>query len=164
MTTTDEPVLPGPDERTFHSHLDGMPYQLGADRGRWRLVSIAWPYAIFAVTAAERPNSPTEFFLRLGLDGYPQQAPTVTPWDPVSGAVLAPDRRPQGEIAAHVFRHDWNGGQALYAPYDRTALSGHPDWPTAHPADIWTCSRDITFVLTRVWRLLNNDDYLGAAR
>jgi hypothetical protein len=164
MTTIEEPVLLDPDERTFRAHLDGMPYQVGVDRRRWRLVSLDWPYAVIAVTAAERPNSPTEYFLRFGLDGYPEQAPTVAPWQPLPGTVLAADRRPQGEIVAHVFRHDWNGGQALYAPYDRTALSGHPDWPAAHPADAWKNSCDITFVLTRVWQLLNTDDYRGSAR
>jgi hypothetical protein len=163
MSNTDESLLLSPDERTFRDHLDRVPYQVGVDRGRWRLVSLDWPYAVIAVAAAERSDSPAEFFLRFDLTGYPQQAPIITPWDPVTGAALPADRRPRGEIVAHVFRAGWHGGQGLYAPYDRST-AGHADWSAKHPADAWNGSCDVSFVLTRVWRLLNDDDYVGAAR
>jgi hypothetical protein len=163
MTTIGEPVLLTPDERTFRSHLDGVPYKVGEDRGRWRLVGVEWPYAVIAVTAAERQDSPKEFFLRFDLEGYPLQAPKAAPWDPLADTVLPADRRPRGEIVGHVFQYGWHNGLGLYAPYDRST-SDHADWPAKHPNDTWASSCDISFVLIRVWQLLNNDDYLGAAR
>ncbi len=162
MSAVDAIAVMTPDERTFRAHLDRASFQAGVDRGRWRVAGIAWPHAIIAVAAAPRPDSPPEFHLRLELTGYPQQAPIVTPWDPATGAVLAADKRPRGEIVSFVFRSDWNGGTALYAPYDRIGL-GHGNWAAEHPGHAWNSSRDVTFVLCHVHRLLNSEDYLGAA-
>lgn len=161
MTAVDAVATMEPDERTFRAHLDGLSFQAGVDRGRWRVVGIDWPHATIAVAAAPRPNSPQEFHLRFELTNYPQQAPTATPWDPATGEPLAPDKRPRGEIVSSVFRTDWESGRALYAPYDRIGLSGHSAWPAQHQGDTWTASCDITFYLKRVHRLLNSDDYRG---
>lgn len=163
MTTDQEIVVAGPDERLFRAHLGMVGFRSGADRGRWRLVSLSWPHAVIAVTAAKRPDSPDEYFLRFELTGYPQQPPMGAPWDPVANAALPDARWPRGEIVGSVFRTDWQNGQGLYAPYDRSALPGHPDWPTVHRADAWTHDRDISFVLKRVHRLLTDDDYRGGA-
>lgn len=162
MTIADATRVVTPDERTFRAHLDRVAFQAGVDRGRWRVVSIAWPHALIAVSAAPRLDSPDEFFLRFDLTGYPQQAPTATPWDPATDAKLPAERRPRGEIVGFVFRADWK--EALYAPYDRIALQDHANWSAEHRGDTWTGSCDITFVLKRVHRLLDADDYLGAAR
>lgn len=163
MTTIVDATAVGPDERAFRAHVASAAFQAGVDRGHWRVVSINWPQALMAVTAAARPGSPDEFFLRLDLSGYPQQAPTATPWNPVADDVLPAGRRPRGEIVGLVFRSDWKEGRALYAPYDRVALQAHRNWLARYPGDAWTAGRDITFFLKQVHRLLNCDDYLGAA-
>jgi hypothetical protein len=162
VSTLDATRLVTPDERTFRAHLDRASFQAGVDRGRWRVLSIDWPHATVTVSAAPRPDSPDEFYLRLELTGYPQQAPMVTPWDPITGDILAADKRPRGEIVSFVFRSDWENGRALYTPYDRIGL-GHGNWAAEHPGHAWNGSRDITFVLGHVHRLLNSDDYLGAS-
>ena len=41
------------DEQVFRAHLEAGPFQSGVDRGRWRLLSLQWPYALIAVQAAE---------------------------------------------------------------------------------------------------------------
>lgn len=150
-----------PDERELRAALKAVRFQSGVDGGRWRLVDLDWPVGIFAVSAAVRSNSPSEFGLRIDLSGYPQQAPTTTPWDLEFDAQLSPERRPKGERVGWVFRTDWNGGQALYAPWDRVALSGHPAWPSQHPEDVWLPERGIAFLLGRIHELLNADDYTG---
>lgn len=150
-----------PDERALRAALETAGYQSGVDGCRWRLVSLEWPVGIFAVSAAERMGSPSEYGLRVDLSEYPQQAPTATPWDLNLNAVLAPERRPNGSRVGHVFRTDWEDGEALYAPWDRKGLSSHSEWAQDHPADAWHPERDIAFFLGRVHELLNTDDYAG---
>lgn len=159
-----QPVEGGtPDYRAAVAALDSADFREGIARRRWRVVSFEWPHLVVSVTAARRPGSVTEVALRIDLTGYPQQAPTSTPWDLDRNAQLAPERRPRGEFVSHVFRADWENGRALYAPYDRVALPGHPSWSTQHPADVWTRQRTVAFLLDRVHRLLNDDDYEGCA-
>ena len=151
-----------PDERTLRDHLGQPTFVEGVVRGRWRVVgNVEWPHVLVAVSAAQRDNGPDEFFLRLNLDGYPASAPTATPWDPEKGDKLAPERRPKGEVVGHVFRTDWEKGNALYAPFDRVALKRHPDWARKYPGQAWNPSKDLAWVLRQVSRLLNDELYLG---
>ena len=150
-----------PDERALRAALESTAFRSGVDGERWRLVSLCWPAGIFAVSAATRPGAPSEYGLRIDLSGYPQQAPTATPWDLGLDSRLAVDARPKGCRVGHVFRADWEEGKALYAPWDRVALAGHPDWPRQHPEDAWHPGRDIAFLLGRIHELLNADDYAG---
>jgi hypothetical protein len=152
-----------PDQRAFAAHRRSARFLAGVDAGRWRVVKSEWPIVLVAVAAAPRPGSPAEYFLRLTADGYPTAGITAAPWDPEADTLLAAEDRPTGEIAGHVFRSDWNGGTALYAPWDRVALPGHTDWPTTHPTQVWTPARDLTFFLECVWEVLNSDDYKGKA-
>ena len=151
-----------PDELAARAALQSARYQSGVDSKRWRLVSLEWPVGVFAVSAAPRDNSPPEYVLRIDLTGYPQQAPTAEPWNLERGERLAPGERPKGERAAEIFRCDWEQGSALYAPWDRIALAGHPNWVTQHKAYVWHPGRDVAFFLHCVHDLLNDDDYLGA--
>lgn len=152
---------PMADELAFIDDLAGARFQDGVDRGKWRLVSSMWPFAVIAVSSAPRENSPDEFFLRFQLEGYPAGA-TAAPWNPEGDQVLQPDKRPKGERAAWAFRIDWNEGTALYVPWDRVAVEGHPDWPVKHRLELWDPAEGITSYLRRVHELLNADDYEGA--
>lgn len=151
-----------PDERVLRRHLCSARFQEGVDRGRWRIVGdIAWPVIMIAVSAAARDNAPNEFVLRFDLAGYPVSAPTATPWNLTNGGVLEPDWRPKGERVGHVFRTDWEGGRALYAPFDRVALNGHSSWKTQHPRQVWDPSKNLAWLLKILHEMLNNDDYTG---
>jgi hypothetical protein len=155
--------LLAPDERTFRVHVDGGRFRAGVAAGQWRLLEIDWPSSLIAVSAAERPDSPNEFVLKLELNGYAHTAPTGSVWDADTQTWLAADRRPKGERAAMLFRTDgWAGGAtAMYAPWDRVGLQAHPEWAQKHPLEAWNPTRDISFVLSNVHEVLNADDYLG---
>jgi hypothetical protein len=152
-----------PDECALREHLRAGGFQAGIADGRWRLVDISWPVVMIAVSAAERPNSPTAFALRLDMAGYPHTAPTGGLWDVGADVSLPPERRPKGEWVGQLFRADgWAGGStAMYAPWDRAGLKAHPDWARAYPLEAWHPARDVAFILTHVHEALNNNDYLG---
>ncbi|MCY4107698.1 MAG: hypothetical protein OXG11_01560 [Chloroflexi bacterium] len=150
-----------PDKLAVRAALDSGAFQSGVDNGRWRLVEFEWPFVVFAISAATRPNSPKEFGLRIDLSGYPRQAPTAEPWSIDRSGRLIASERPKGERANEVFRCDWEQGRALYAPWDRIGLESHSEWASQHPAYAWHPGRDLTFFLRCVHDILNDYDYLG---
>jgi hypothetical protein len=152
-----------PDERAVHEHLRGGRFQSGVAAGHWRLISVNWPMVTVAVPAAERANSPGEFVLRFELSGYPHTAPTGGLWDLSTDTSLLADRRPKGERAAPLFRTDgWAGGAtAMYAPWDRMGIQAHSEWAQKYPHDAWNPTRDLSFILSKIYEVLNADDYLG---
>jgi hypothetical protein len=163
MTNTSQVgAPPTPDERTFRQHLEGGAYLRGAARGRWRLLRLAWPHAVIAISAAAREGSPSEYGFRFELTNYPQAAPTAQPWDLEHDRPLDPTRWPTGRSrVAGAFAPHWNP-QALYIPCDRLAIQGHEPWVTQHPSMIWRPTGDITQYLLVAHELLNSGDYTGA--
>jgi hypothetical protein len=152
----------GLDESVFLDHIERGPFQSGVARHRWRLIMIDWPYVIIAVSAADRPNAPSEYVLQFNLQNYPQSAPTARPWDMERNAPLADGKRPHGiSRVSKAFRTDWKNGIALYLPCDREAIEGHDAWRTQHPAMIWDPNEGITLYLRIVHELLNSSDYTG---
>jgi hypothetical protein len=151
-----------PDERTFRQHLEAGAFLRGAARGRWRLIKVAWPHAVIAVSAATREGSPSEYGFRFELTNYPQVAPTAQPWDLEHDRLLEPTRWPTGRSRlAGAFNPGWNP-QAIYIPCDRLAIQGHDGWRTKHPSMIWRPTGDITQYLVVLYELLNSGDYTGA--
>lgn len=149
-----------PDERSFRRHVATGPFQTGVDRGDWRLISIAWPHAVIAVTAPSRAGAPGEVALRFELSGYPQELPTAQPWDAAADAPLQDAMWPIGDRVSQVFNLGWNRN-ALYIPCDRLALAGHEGWLTQHPAHAWNPTRDITHYLRIVRDVLREPGYAG---
>lgn len=154
-------VVIGPDQRALEDHLRAARFQAGVEGDRWRLISLTWPIAMIAVSAAERPEGPKEFVLKFELSGYPAVGPTACPWDLDGDVILPAAKRPKGARVGHIFRTDWENGEALYGPWDRRAADGHQDWPAKYPRYIWNARRDLTFYLTNVHDALNCDDYTG---
>jgi hypothetical protein len=151
-----------PDERVFRAHLDAGPFQSGVDRGRWRLLSVAWPHAVIAISAAERPGGPVEYALRFECTNYPQSPPTAQLWDVACDAPLKPALWPGGRTRVPLaFNPGWKGGQCLYLPCDRLSIEGHDGWRSQHPAMIWSPAGDITQYLRIVYELLTSSDYTG---
>ena len=104
-----------PSQLLLERDLAAPEFRCGQFEGRWRLVLKAWPHVVIAVSAALRPNSPTEFGLRFECSGYPQQAVTAQPWSLAIDAPLAAHLWPRGKsILPSVFRPDWQGGTCLY--------------------------------------------------
>jgi len=152
-------------ETVLRAHLDGGPFQSGVDRGRWRLVGLAWPNVVVAVSAAERAGAPSEYAFRFECTGYPQVAPTAQPWSEATNAALPFECWPGGRLRVPAaFNPGWKSGQALYLPCDRLAIEGHDPWRTQHPSMIWSPQRDITQYLQVIHELLNSSDYSGLRR
>lgn len=155
-------VAMGPDERVFRAHIAAGPFQSGVDRGRWRLLEIAWPHALIAVSAAPRAGGPEAYELRFECSNYPQSPPTAAPWDVERRAPLEHRRWPGGRSRVPLaFNPSWKGGQCLYLPCDRLSIEGHDPWRVQHPSMIWSPDRDITQYLRVVHELLTSRDYTG---
>ncbi|HEX7060290.1 MAG TPA: hypothetical protein VF176_10615 [Solirubrobacterales bacterium] len=149
-----------PDELAFCEHISGPHFQAGVDGGRWRVLTIDWPTAKIAISAEARPNSPEEFFFRFELAGYPSIA-TACPIDIETGQTLSAEMRPKGDLVGWAFRPDWQEGQALYVPWDRLSIVGHPEWLTKHAGKLWSEEEGIVSYLRHTHELLNSEDYLG---
>lgn len=151
-----------PDQLTFEADLEGGAFLSGVDRGRWRLVSVDWPNAVIAVSAAQRDEAPVEYYFRFNLLNYRADPPTAQPWDVERNQDLSFDRWPSGGPRLKAaFNPGWQGGAAIYIPCDRLAIAGHDQWPRLYPHMIWSPLRDITQYLQIVHELLNSTDYTG---
>ena len=154
-------VIP-PDRMLLESDLAAPSFRCGEIEGKWRHVATAWPHALFAVQAAERPNAPAEYGFRFECTGYRQTPPTAQPWDLQANTPLPPPRWPAGRAwVPAVFRTDWHGGQCLYLPCDRIAIEGHQNWPQQYPNRLWQPLRGIICYLEQIHDLLNQSDYSG---
>lgn len=151
-----------PDQRAFEADVAKPAFRLGEADGRWRLVEIAWPFALIAITAKDQQ----EYILRFNCSGYPQTPPTGGPWDSSHNAVLAFDLWPQGRggRVSAVFRTDWKDGTALYLPCDRESFAGHENWRHEMPSKIWRPKDGIIQYLELVYDLLNCGDYTPPLR
>jgi len=147
-----------PDERAFQGDLAKAAFRLGQAESRWRLLTVAWPFALISVTAKDG----REYVLRFNCAGYPQTPPTAGPWDVSHNAILAFDRWPrsQGGRLGAVFRPDWKNGSALYLPCDRETIVGHEHWHTEMPSKIWSPAEGIVQYLEFVYELLHCRDYI----
>lgn len=147
-----------PEEAVFHAHLAAGRYRSGAAAGRWQLVSVAWPYAIFVVRARDG----VEYGLRFELQNYPRTPPTARPWDVDLGGPLAANKWPTGQNRISLaFNPSWKNGVCLYVPCDRIAIEGHANWYQQHPSLIWNPTVGIGHYLRVVHDLLNSGDYGG---
>lgn len=147
-----------PDRAQLERDLATASFLEGAARGRWRLVTISWPHALFGVTAKDG----REFVVRLDCSGYPAQPPTGGLWDLARGAVLGPQAWPRGDdVFRSVFRQDWYMGAALYFPLDRVSRQGHAEWGSTHPHLAWNAEKGIVQHLAEMHRHLNSRGYHG---
>jgi hypothetical protein len=151
-------VAAAPDEAVFRVHLTAGGFLLGQSSGRWRLVKMAWPHAVFGVRAKDG----VEFGFRFDCQGYPKRPPTARPWDIEKDAPLAHDRWPKGQSRIPLaFNPNFKNGSCLYLPCDRQSIEGHANWQHEHPSLIWDPSVGIVHYLRIVHDLLNSGDYIG---
>ncbi len=155
-------VVAAPDLLLLQRHLISPEFRLGQVEGRWRHVATSWPYVTIAVSAAMRPNAPTEYGFRFLCSGYPQLAVTCQPWDLETNSALAFSHWPTGRaIVPSVFRVEWKGGVCLYIPCDRLSIEGHVNWSQEHRSRLWDPTRGIVCYLEQLYELLNQNDYTG---
>ncbi len=58
-----------PDRLLLEADLAAPEFRCGQIEGKWKLMGIAWPHALFAVFAAQRPNAPAEYGFRFECSG-----------------------------------------------------------------------------------------------
>lgn len=152
-------------EQVFRAHLNEGPFQSGVDRGRWRLISINWPLAVIAVSAAARTNAPSEYYFRFELTDYPATPPTARPWHETNEIPLEFSRWPCGQTdqdrISRAFNPNWKSGISLYLPCDRCALEGHDPWRAQHAEMLWNPQGNITHYLKIIYDLLHSEHYTG---
>jgi len=142
--------------------LAAAEFRRGALELRWRMISLTWPHVQIAVSAAERPNAPSEFVFRFDCSGYPEKAPTARLWSDGTHEPLAPKQWPTGRsIVPSVFRLDWKDGTCLYLPCDRLSIVGHENWIHEYPHRLWVPDRGIVCYLEQLHELLSSSDYSG---
>ena len=152
----EQPV--SPEEAVLRAHIAGGRYLSGAAAGRWRLISVSWPYAIFAVRAADG----IEYGLRFECTNYPRTPATARPWDIELDAPLAVDKWPNGRQRIPLaFNPGWKNGSCLYLPCDRVSIEGHTNWNNEHPSLLWNPDLGVVHYLRIVHDLLNSGDYGG---
>ncbi len=146
-----------PDERAFRADVSKPAFRLGEVEGRWRLVSVTWPFTLIGVFAKDG----LEYTFRFNCAGYPQAPPTGGPWDAERNQVLPFTKWPRsrGGRVGSVFRPDWKNGTALYLPCDRESMAGHDNWRTEMPSKIWRPADGIVQYLELVHELLRCRDY-----
>ena len=84
-----------PDEEALRADFQLPEFRIGQRRGRWLLKGIAFPYVLFFVAAAPRPQGPAGFLLRSQCQGYRAQGPTSQLWHGRANAELPAQQRPQ---------------------------------------------------------------------
>jgi hypothetical protein len=156
-----------PDLQLLKKHVGEAQFIMGIEDGKWGILDFhpelpTWPFIFFWVKAREKTNHPDKYFFRFDLSGYPELAPTACPWDPENNTPLQAKQWPKGpKQVSKVFNPAWNAN-ALYAPCDRLAMSGHELWRTVHPNLWWQSSFKIIIYLTFIFRLLNSEDYASS--
>lgn len=146
-------------ERRLLADLGDAPVRAGELRRMWRIGRLEWPHLYVEIETATATYAAGSIWLRIDVSGYPQ-APTSTPWDPVSATQLGEGNRPSGGRAGQTFRCDWGGGAALYIPLDRVALSDHPGWPQNYR--VWDPELGIVQLLSLLHEILNEADHADA--
>jgi hypothetical protein len=67
-------------ERLLRKHLQCESFVTGVERGFWRLVTLSWPSALFAIGEVFSTGAP-DVAINLCLRQYPISAPTLQLWD-----------------------------------------------------------------------------------
>lgn len=157
-----------PDTIKFTSDLENSRVKEGIFNGKWGILSSEngwpdWPSVFIWISAAERENSPDKYYFKLDLLNYPSQAPLICIWDIANKAPLIESKRPSGgETITMLFRTNWEGGNHLYAPYERRALATHPNWISEYPSLCWKPTDTILKVLEDILYALHSADYHGS--
>ncbi len=154
------------DRACFEEHIASRPFQDGVARGDWGIAprdGVDWPHVIIWTNLPTRANSPERLFLRFNLQDYPSKGPTAVPWDFERNQKLEITKWPKGNgDIAKVFRTDWEGAVALYAPWDRFTVEKHDaNWLKNYAGFEWNPSRTIIHYLRLTREVLHCDDYCG---
>ena len=149
-----------PEETVFWTHVRSGRFRVAEASNRWRLVSVDWPFAVFAIRASDG----REFGFRFECSNYPRTPATACPWDLDLNAKLASEQWPSGsERIQLAFNPSWKD-DCIYLPCDRNAIAGHENWRRQHPNLTWDPDLGIVHYLRILHDLLNSGAYEGQRR
>jgi hypothetical protein len=150
----------GADQNALMRDLASSTFKVGVRRGRWALLGVKFPIAMFFVAAPVRLGGPAGFLLRSDCSGYPATAPNSQLWHGRDNQPLDDKHRPKTKQGGTMISFcTW--GPCLYHPVDRLARD-HGQWSTQHRDLLWTVDKDIMFLLETVHAILDSTDYAGA--
>ena len=148
----------GPDQNALLRDVASPTFKVGVRRGRWALLGVKFPFAMFFVAAPVRLGGPTGFLLRSDCSGYPATAPNSQLWHGRDNQPLADAHRPKNRQGGTMISFStW--GACLYHPIDRLARS---HWPGQHGELCWATGKTIVFLLETVHGILDSTEYTGA--
>ena len=134
-----------PSQTALRADLESAQFEDGAERGRWRFVSLDWPYLTLAISAGDG----NELGMRIQVNGYPTAPPAGIPWDLDVGCALPLARLPMGGGAQQVFRSQWSisNSNTPYMATERRIIvpGGHEAWAQQHAEPGWNPNRTIAF-------------------
>lgn len=158
-----------PNIEIFNEDVLSAGYQSGFSNGRWGILDDSnerptWPFITIWVSAASREKSPDKYHFKFDLEKYNQGIPTACIWDVEENLPLEDGKRPKMSVPYElVFRTNWQKGQALYIPFDRTCWNTHdPKWKEQYKHLSWKPGEDkIDKYLKYLWKILNGECYHG---
>ena len=153
------PQCPSVNEHLLRKHLTRGRFQSGVDQGLWRLVSIRWPAAIFAVRRKEHRGRSDEALVRFQLDKYPQSAPVIDLWDLDRQSKIEPGEWPNW-FPQFVVQHYPDFAVIEPAPYTPELLEISEAVARRlkkGESDSWDSSGDITQCLIRLLTTFRSD-------
>lgn len=156
-----------PDLISFNKHIADPSFQLGVEQSKWGILNNSderpeWPFVLIWIAAAERNKAADRYYFKFDLGNYPAVAPNIGLWKPETNTSLPALERPKGSgNVSMIFRSNWLDGSHLYAPYERTALQTHPDWPSAYPDLMWKPTDKIHKIVNDLHINLNSTEYHG---
>ena len=155
-------VLSPPGQLLLQSDLAAPAFRCGEIAGHWRLVSVAWPHAVIAVSAPPRLGAPVEYAFRFECTGYRQRAVTATPWDASANVSLpSPAGRREGRSFPPCSGRSSKTATASICLAIGWAFEGHTNWPNEHPSRLWQPARGIICYLEQIHDLFHQSDYSG---
>ncbi|QIG97613.1 DUF7665 family protein [Bradyrhizobium sp. 6(2017)] len=143
-------------QRSLEDQLGSVPFQAGAEEGRWKVLRYDYPTLEVEVTATDPFGGGTASYqFQLACDNFPALGPFVQRWDHAAGCRPAPPSKgAPGFVEA---LKDWGhvSGQhgGIYRAWQRHAAA-HNGWTAKRPDEAWRHDRHITFIMENLYALV----------
>lgn len=131
-------------------------FRAGLDAGHWRVIAFEFPTLDFAIAAGKNADGGLiEYGFRAELSSFPAQPPMVQIWDHTANALLAKEKRPQGNQRVNITFQNW-GDETIYRPWDRKT-GPHGDNAAKYPHLAWRPERHLSFIFRDLHGILNSN-------
>ena len=124
-----------PDERALHAHLGWGRFLAGVAAGRWRLISVAWPFAIGRGVGRPPARRPGRVRDPLRAERLPTHRSDRGLWDVATNSSLPAEQRPKGERrrSSSAPMGGWAAPPPCMPPGTASPFRRIPTGPQKHP-------------------------------